>query len=131
MESRPADAVNLERVVVLARALADSDPGPAAELACALADVVVALAGRVDALWQLIGAALEAAGLSGEQPGAPPTEFVQALTSPGSSDQGVRLNIGGREWVAAISQEEPPADPASAWAALERIARAADDQDRT
>jgi len=137
---RRPEATDLERVRQLTQDLADSDPGPAAELACALADAVVGIAGRVDALWQLITAVVESAGLSvpdGSAPegsalesSAPPVEFVQALTSArGSGVQGVRLNISGKEWVAAISQDQPPDDPARAWAALKRLTEAADSRD--
>jgi hypothetical protein len=130
MSNRTRQELDLERIQLLASKLADSDPGPAGELACALADAVMAVAGRVEELWQLIAAALQAAGLHGlGDAGAPPAEFVQALTSPHGGDQGVRLNISGKDWVAAISQDQPPADPAAAWAALERLARSADDQD--
>jgi hypothetical protein len=137
---RQPEAADLERIRQLARDLADSDPGPAGELACALADAVVSIAGRVDALWQLITAVVESAGLSmpegsapeGSAPdgSAPPAEFVQALTAArGTGVHGVRLNISGRQWVAAISQDQPPDDPARAWAALKRLAEAADGQD--
>lgn len=130
MASGGPDEADLERIRQLAHDLADSDPGPAGELACALADAVVGIAGRVDALWQLITAVVETAGLSGPGDTSPPAEFVQALTSARSSGvQGVRLSIGGKQWVAAISQDQPPADPARAWAALERLTQATDDQD--
>src|ERR1019366_37447 len=130
MNNGPRGALDLELLRLLARELADTEPGPAAELACALADAVVTVAGRGDQLWELIAAALQAAGLSaGAQAGAPPAEFVRALTSPGGTDQGVRLNIRGKDWVAAISQDQPPADPAVAWAALERLASTTDDQE--
>lgn len=123
-------AADLDRLSQLARTLADSDPGPAAELGCALAEAVAGIADRVDALRQLIVTVVEAAGLSvpGAQP--PPAEFLQALAAPRSTESaGVRVTIDGREWVAAISQDEPPADPAIAWAALERLARTAEDQE--
>lgn len=121
---------DLQRVRQLARDLADSDPGPAAELACALAEAVLGIADRMDALWQLITAAVETAGLDVPEGTSPPAEFVQALTSaPSSGVKGVRLSIGGKQWVAAVSQDQPPADPARAWAALERLTQAAEDQD--
>ncbi len=131
MSPRSREALDLDRLRVLARELADSEPGDAGELACMLADAVIAVAGRVEELWQLIGAALEAAGLAGSAiAGPPPAEFVQALTSPRGSGQGIRLTIGGVDWVAAISQDQPAGDPAAAWAALERLAlAAADDED--
>jgi hypothetical protein len=134
MASGRPEGADLERVRQLAQDLADSDPGPAGELACALAEAVVGIAGRMDALWQLITAVVEAAGLSMPadiSPGSdPPSEFVRALTSArGSGVKGVRLSISGKEWVAAISQDQPPADPARAWAALERLTKATGDQD--
>jgi hypothetical protein len=130
MSTGRPEGADLERVRQLAEDLADSDPGPAGELACALAEAVVGIAGRVDALWQLITAVVETAGLSAPDPESPPAEFVQALTSARSSGgKGVRLSIGGKQWVAALSQDEPPADPARAWAALQRLTKAAGDQD--
>jgi hypothetical protein len=122
-------AADLERVRQLARVLADSDPGPAGELACALADAVVAVGRRVDELWQLITAVVETAGLSVPEGSGPPAEFVRALTAArASGGQGVRLTIGGRDWVAAVSEDQPPDDPARAWAALKRLTEASDDQ---
>src|SRR5579862_7269401 len=134
MPARSHDAVDLERILRLARELADTDPGPARELGCALAEAVVTLTRRVNELWELIGAALDAAGLGATQAGGrgPSPEFVRALTAPRGPDQGVPLNIGGKQWIAAISQDRPPADPRAAWAALERITsptdRASDDR---
>jgi hypothetical protein len=126
-ESPSAD---LDRLRELARALAESDPGPASELACALADAVAGVAGRMDALWRLIAAVVETAGLSLPDAKSPPAEFTRALAAPrGTGQQSVRLNIDGREWVAAISQDERPADPAGAWAAIERITKAAGQQE--
>jgi hypothetical protein len=130
MASGPSGEDDLERVRRLAADLAGSDPGPAGELACALADAVAGIAGRVDALWQLITSVVQAAELSGPAPaaGPPPAEFVRAVTAPRrAGTRGVRLSIDGKQWVAAISQDQPPADPAGAWAALERLTRAADD----
>jgi hypothetical protein len=130
MASGRPEGADLERLRQLARDLADSDPGPAGELACALAEAVTAISGRVDALWQLITAVVETAGLTMPGEASPPAEFVQAVTRARSSGvKGVRLNISGKEWVAAISQDQPPADPARAWAALERLTEATDDQD--
>ncbi len=152
------DAAALERIRLLARDLAASDPGPAADLGSALAAEVAriagqvdALAGRVDGLWRLISAVVESAGLAGSAgttgtagsggpgdpgdagsggPAAPPPEFLRAIASPRrSSDRALRLNLNDREWVAAISQDEPPADPARTWAALERLTRVIGDQD--
>jgi hypothetical protein len=144
------DAAELERIRLLARDLAASDHGPAAELGSALAAEVERIAGRVDAiaarldgLWRLITAVVESAGLSGAAapdgpdesggPDGPPPEFLQAVSSPRrSGDRALRLNLNNREWVAAISQDEPPADPARTWAALERLTRVIgerDDQD--
>lgn len=143
MASGLPEPADLERIRQLAQDLADSEPGPAGELACVLADAVVSIAGRVDALWRLITAVVESAGLvekaslgeltSQGRPGAsaPPAEFLQAVTSPRNSGghRGVRLNINNKEWVAAISQDQPPVDPAGAWAALERLTKTTDDQD--
>ncbi len=130
MASGRPEGADLERVRQLARDLAASDPGPAGELASALAEAVTSISGRVDALWQLITAVVEAAGLTVPEEGSPPGEFVQAVTpAHGSGVKGVRLSISGKEWVAAISQDQPPVDPASAWAALERLTKATDDQD--
>ena len=81
----------------------------------------------MDALWRLIAAVVETAGVSVADARPPPAEFTRALAAPrGTGHQSVRLNIDGKEWVAAISQDERPADPAGAWAALERITKAAD-----
>ncbi len=137
------DQPDLDRIAALARALAASDSGPAAELGCALADAVAVLSRRVDALWQVIDAALAAAGLGpGERPEdrppatgpatgpAPPAELVRALTAPQDFDQGIRLSIDGKDWVAAISPDARAADPSAAWAALQRLTQAAaEDQD--
>jgi hypothetical protein len=129
LNSEPA-ATDLERLSQLARALADSEPGPAGELACALADAVTGIASRVDALWRLIATVVETAGISVPETKSPPVEFLQALAAPRSTqNRGVRLSIDGREWVAAISKDRLPADPAIAWAALERLTRATDDQE--
>jgi hypothetical protein len=99
---------------------------------------VAGLAGRVDGLWRLITAVVESAGLveaaerGGPEASAPPAEFLQAVASPrSSSDRALRLNINNKDWVAAISQDQPPADPARTWAALERLTKAIDDQDGT
>ena len=124
------DGVDTERILRLARELAASDSGPASELGCALAEAVVTLSRRVNELWELIGAALDAAGLGAAPAGltGPPPEFVRALTSPPGRDQGVTLGISGRQWIAAINPDRPPADPRAAWAALERITAPADGQ---
>jgi hypothetical protein len=59
----------------------------------------------------------------------PPPDFVAALDDARRTGRrGVRLSIDGRQWVAALSQQAPPADPA-AWSAIERVAREASDQD--
>jgi hypothetical protein len=130
MASGRPEGADLERLGQLARDLADSDPGPAGELACALAEAVADISGRVDALWQLITAVVETAGLTIPEEASPPAEFVQALTSARRSGvRAVRLRISGKDWVAAVSQNQPPDDPARAWAALERVTEAADDQD--
>lgn len=116
---------DLERIRRLAGELAATDSGPAGELACVLADAVLGIADRVDALWQLITAVVSAAGTEPGAQEAPPAEFLQALTSAhGSGHQGVRLSIAGREWVAAVSQDQRSADPVRAWAALQRLAGA-------
>jgi hypothetical protein len=137
-DARSGGPADLERIRRLASDLAAADTGPAGELACALADAVLGIAGRVDALWQLIAAVASAADApsaadaaagtiapaSGDEP--PPAEFLQALTSArGTGHQGVRLNIAGRPWVAAISNAQPSPDPARAWATLERLAQSA------
>jgi hypothetical protein len=88
---------------------------------------VADLAGRMDALWRLIAAVVEQAGISVPDATSPPAEFARALAAPGGAGhRSVRLSIDGQEWIAAISPEERPADLAGAWAALERIAKAAD-----
>jgi hypothetical protein len=128
-----SSAGDLDRIRRLASELAAADSGPAGELGCALAEAVVGIAGRVDALWDLIVAVVGAAGTSAAASEPPPAEFLQALTSArGPGHQGVRLNIAGQDWVAAVSPDGRPADPARAWAALERLAtssgQAGDDQ---
>lgn len=126
----------LARIRQLAREVAAADSGPAGELACALADAMLVMADRVDGLWQLIAAVVAAADQPPGHPaaegqelpaGPPPAEFLQALAAggrpgPGAGPRGIRLSIGGREFVAAISPEHGPADAASAWSALERLA---------
>ena len=134
MDSGRPEPTDLDRIRQLARDLADSDPGPAGELACALAEAVAAIASRVDGLWRLITAVVESAGLveaawpGGPESSTPPAEFLQAVASRGSGDRALRLNINNKEWVAAISQDEPPADPVRTWAALEQLTRAIDAQ---
>jgi hypothetical protein len=139
----------LARIRQLADELARIDTGPAAELATALAEAVLELTARVDALWQLIAAVVESAGLSASAPAAPalaapaiaappgragqssasPPEFAEALRSARAAGRrGIRLTIDGREWVAALSKPDAAADD-GAWAALERLARDAADQD--
>jgi hypothetical protein len=126
----------LDRIRRLAGLMAASDPGPAGDLAGELAAAVAALSvkveglsARVDGLWQLISAVVEAAGLGDPAGTAPPPEFVQALASARRTGRrGVRLSIDGKDWVAALSQQPPEPDPAS-WAAIERIARQAGYQD--
>jgi len=101
-----------------------------------LADAIASLSARVDALWQLISAVVESAGLAVPAvPGptmpdpAPPPDFVQALAAARQAGRrGVRLTIDGKEWVAALGQRPPEPDPAS-WSAIERLARGAEDQD--
>jgi hypothetical protein len=126
---------DLQRIRQLAIELAATDDGPAGELACALADAVVDLSDRVDALWRLISAVVESAGLAAPtagRPGAaigPPSEFVQALNSARATGRrGVRLCIDGKEWVAALSQQ-PPFPDGAAWSAIERLTRESTDQD--
>jgi hypothetical protein len=130
----------LARIRQLANELAEVDSGQAGELARALADAVLVLADRVDGLWQLIAAVVAAADQPADRPpiagqelpaGPPPAEFLQALAAGrrpgrGAGHRGIRLSIGGREFVAAISTEQRPADPAGAWSALERLARSGD-----
>jgi hypothetical protein len=130
------DQSDLDRIRRLAAELAATGPGPAAELATELADALAGLSARIDALWQLISAVVESAGLSVPAAGAPPPDFVRALESarttgpppPTTGRRGVRLSIDGREWVAALSQQLPEADRAS-WSAIERLARESSDQD--
>jgi hypothetical protein len=103
-----------------------------------LADAIASLSARVDALWQLISAVVESAGLAVPNPAvasstvpspAPPPDFVQALAAARKTGRReVRLSIDGREWVAALSRQPPEPDPAS-WSAIERLARGAEDQD--
>lgn len=124
----PLDNPEPDQLRRLAAELAKTDPGPAGELACALADAFAAMTERVDSLWQLIAAVVDAAGLEMPETTAPP-EFVQALDSAQSSGhRGMRLTIGGQDWVAAISPDQPAADPGHAWAALERLTRVTDEQ---
>jgi hypothetical protein len=135
------DQSDLDRIRRLAAELAATGPGPAAELATELADALAGLSARIDALWQLISAVVESAGLSVPAAGAPPPDFVRARASarttgrpragppaPTTGRRGVRLSIDGREWVAALSQQLPEADRAS-WSAIERLARESSDQD--
>jgi hypothetical protein len=106
---------------------------PAPDRICELADAIASLSARVDALWQLISAVVESAGLavpSPTTPGpAPPPDFVQALAAARKTGRrDVRLSIDGKAWVAALGQQPPEPDPAS-WSAIERLARQAEDQD--
>jgi hypothetical protein len=103
------DQSDLDRIRRLAAELAATGPGPAAELATELADALAGLSARIDALWQLISAVVESAGLSVPAAGAPPPDFVRARES-------------------ALSQQRPEADRAS-WSAIERLARESSDQD--
>jgi hypothetical protein len=67
-------------------------------------------------------------GRAGESSASPP-EFAEALRSARAAGRrGIRLTIDGREWVAALSKPDTTADD-SAWAALERLARDAGNQD--
>jgi hypothetical protein len=120
---------DLDRIRELAARLAALDPGPAGDLGTELAAAIAGLSGRIDALWQLISAVVESAGLSIPAASTPPPDFVQALTAARRTGRReVRLSIDGKEWVAALSQQAPAPDPAS-WSAIERIARASSDQD--
>ncbi len=120
---------DIQRLRRRASELARADPGPAAELASALTEVVAGLSDRVDALWQLISAVVESAGLSRPASATAPPEFVEALNDARATGRrGVRLSIDGKEWVAALSAQPPAADGA-AWAALERLTRDSGDQD--
>ena len=57
------------------------------------------LAGRMDALWRLIAAVVETAGISVPDATSPPAEFARALTAPdGAGHRSVRLSIDGQEW---------------------------------
>ena len=120
---------DLERIRRLAAELAAADTGPAAELALALAEAVTGLSDRVDALWQLISAVVESAGLSSpagstaDPAEQAPAEFVQALAGARSTGRrGVRLSIDGQDWVAALGSQPPSTGP-EAWTALSRLAR--------
>ena len=120
---------DLERIREIAAALAAEGPGSAADLATEVAAALVALSARIDAIWQLITAVVESAGLIVPQASTPPADFVQALaTARRTGRRGVRLSIDGKEWVAALSQQVPSPDPAS-WSAIERLARQSADQD--
>lgn len=122
-------APDLDRIRDLAARLAALDPGPAAELGAEVAAAIASLSARVDALWQLISAIVESAGLSIPDGSKPPPDFVAALdTARRTGRRGVRLNIDGKEWVAALGQQAPAPDRAS-WSAIERITRESSDQD--
>jgi hypothetical protein len=116
----------LERIREIAAALAAEGPGSAADLATEVAAALIALSARIDALWQLITAVVESAGLSVPEASAPPPDYAAALASARRTGRrGVRLSIDGKEWVAALSQQVPDPDPAS-WSAIERLARRSD-----
>ena len=120
---------DLDRIRDLAARLAALDPGPAAELGIEVAAAVASMSARIDALWQLISAIVESAGLSVPDASKPPADFVEAVDDARRTGRrGVRLSIDGKEWVAALSQQAPPPDRAS-WAAIERIARESSHQD--
>src|ERR1700689_5251115 len=55
---------DLDHIRQLAARLAATGPGPAADLAVEIAAALSGLSGRIDALWQLISAVVESAGLS-------------------------------------------------------------------
>ena len=55
---------DLDHIRDLAARLAALDPGPAAELGIEVAAAVASMSARIDALWQLISAIVESAGLS-------------------------------------------------------------------
>lgn len=121
--------LDLDRVRELAARLAALDPGPAGDLGTELAAAVTSLSARIDALWQLISAVVESAGLSVPAASTPPPDFVRALAAARRTGRReVRLSIDGKEWVAALSDQVPAPDPAS-WSAIERIARESSDQD--
>jgi hypothetical protein len=120
---------DLDHIRDLAARLAALDPGPAGELGAEVAAAIASLSARVDALWQLISAIVESAGLSVPDATKPPPDFVEALdTARRTGRRGVRLSIDGKEWVAALSQQVPAPDRAS-WSAIERVARESSDQD--
>jgi hypothetical protein len=120
---------DLDQIRDLAARLAALDPGPAGELGTEVAAAIASLSTRIDALWQLISAIVESAGLSVPDASKPPPDFVEALdTARRTGRRGVRLSIDGKDWVAALSQQAPPPDRAS-WSAIERIARESSDQD--
>lgn len=121
--------LDLDQILDLAARLAALDPGPAGELGTEVAAAIASLSARIDALWQLISAVVESAGLSVPDASKPPPDFVEALDAARRTGRrGVRLSIDGKEWVAALSQQAPPPDQAS-WSAIERIARESSDQD--
>ncbi len=120
---------DLDQIRDLAARLAALDPGPAGELGTEVAAAIASLSARIDALWQLISAIVESAGLSVPDASKPPPDFVEALDAARRTGRrGVRLSIDGKEWVAALSQQAPPPDRAS-WSAIERIARESSGQD--
>jgi hypothetical protein len=121
---------DLNRIRQLASELAAADVGTTSQLVGALAETVVGLSERVEGLWQLISAIVESAGLDAPSASGPPSEFTQALASARSSGRrGVRLTIDGKEWVAALSQQQTPTADPVAWSAIQRLARESSDQD--
>jgi hypothetical protein len=132
---------DLDRLRELAAELAATDTSLAGQLACALAEAFADLSDRVDALWQLISAVVESAGLSAPAtspagpaspaPASPaPAAFVQALTAARATGRrDVRMSVDGREWVAVLSQHPPVAEQ-EAWSAIERLARKSDQDER-
>jgi len=126
---------DLDRIRDLAQRLAEAGSGPSgehvAEIAEALADLctrVDDLSAKVGALWQLISAVVQSAGLSA--PADPPPGFARALdTARRSGRRDVRLSIDGREWVAALSQQQQPSPDPVSWSAIERLARETTDHD--
>jgi hypothetical protein len=128
---------DLDRIKDLARFLAEDDSGPAGAHAAELAEAMVDLSLRVDdlsakvsALWQLISTIVQSAGLSAPAASAAPAEFAQALdTARRTGRRDVRLSIDGREWVAALSQQQQPSPDPASWSAIERLARETADHD--
>src|SRR5215475_7623723 len=98
-----------------ARRKAGSDPAQAIR---ALADVLDALVHRGDIFWEVMTRALQQAG-PGSPPAMPPSDFMESITAPGLQAPGViRLKLGGKNWVAAVSTPITPAELVEAYPTL-------------